>query len=129
MIASTSRVNSAKGSWSWRYTRFSASWRNLYVFTYCSCDVRCLHPQRQLKRLEEEKSLTFTPRISSASKDLASPAATEKERQATFERLSVGRQFVNEILVQIKSEYELQNCTFKPEINPSSAEKASTRYG
>jgi len=37
-----------------------------------------------------------------------------------FERLSASRQYVDQILTQIKSEFEMDGCTFHPTINPTS---------
>ena len=43
-----------------------------------------------------------------------------------FERLSASRQYVHEILSQVKTEFELDNCTFRPEINKT-AESVSQK--
>jgi hypothetical protein len=44
-----------------------------------------------------------------------------------FERLSASRQYVQEILSQIKSEFDLEECTFHPHIPHASESMA--RYG
>jgi len=74
--------------------------------------------------------MTFSPRISATASKIESPPGKDGAPVPVHERLSVNRQYVQEILTQIKTEIEMSNCTFKPEINPSSAIKAAEkRYG
>lgn len=82
-----------------------------------------LEIEREMARQEEEKELTFAPQIISKSIE-------SKDREPVFERLASSRQYVQEILTQIKSEYELAECTFIPEINavhPQVAARVSQR--
>mmetsp|Transcript_26850 Transcript_26850/g.45292 ORF Transcript_26850/g.45292 Transcript_26850/m.45292 type:complete len:602 (+) Transcript_26850:80-1885(+) len=69
-------------------------------------------------RKEMEKEHTFAPAVPSNHK--SNPDSPTKE--AVFERLSASRQYVHEILSQVKTEFELDNCTFRPEINKVSDE-------
>lgn len=77
-----------------------------------------LEIEREMARQEEEKELTFVPQI------VSKPIET-KDREPVFERLASSRQYVQEILTQIKSEYELAECTFTPEINPVNPQTAN----
>lgn len=43
-----------------------------------------------------------------------------------FDRLSVNKKYVQEVLTQLKTDFELQECTFKPSIPPSSEKLHST---
>ena len=45
-----------------------------------------------------------------------------------FERLSASRQYVHEILTQIKTEFEMDECTFRPQINPVSESLARSDF-
>ena len=53
--------------------------------------------------------------------------ADESDKGPVFERLSASRQYVHEILSQIKSEFDLEECTFHPAINPASENMARYR--
>eukprot|EP01041_Mallomonas_annulata_P009865 gene9865-20524_t len=106
---------------------------------------RELEIERQLRKQEEEKELNFNPRMHSHTNQnashLHSPSYTHSsyksssssldgdkdQRVQVVERLTAGRHYVQEILTQLKSEYELRDCTFKPEISPASAVKAGQR--
>eukprot|EP00604_Paraphysomonas_vestita_P002501 CAMPEP_0174819444 /NCGR_PEP_ID=MMETSP1107-20130205/2670_1 /TAXON_ID=36770 /ORGANISM="Paraphysomonas vestita, Strain GFlagA" /LENGTH=426 /DNA_ID=CAMNT_0016032929 /DNA_START=609 /DNA_END=1889 /DNA_ORIENTATION=+ len=73
-----------------------------------------LELEKEELRKELEKDLTFTPQVThreSAGGDSKGPV---------FERLSASRQYVHEILTQIKTEFEMDECTFRPQINPVS---------
>ena len=74
-----------------------------------------LEQEKEQIRRELEKDLTFTPHVSHGSRTAGDPA-----KGPVFERLSASRQYVQEILSQIKSEFDLEECTFHPHINPTS---------
>lgn len=69
-------------------------------------------------RKEMEKEHTFAPSVPSNHR--SNPDSPTKD--AVFERLSASRHYVHEILNQVKTEFELDNCTFRPEINKVSDE-------
>ena len=74
-------------------------------------------------RKEMEKEHTFAPTVPLGHR--SNPGSPTKE--AVFERLSASRQYVHEILSQVKTEFELDNCTFSPEINKVSDELGSKK--
>ncbi len=84
--------------------------------------------QRQQILQQEDRQFTFTPQLFNA-KQNQTAEEKEKDRLETMQRLTstTGKLYVAEILSQIKAEYELRDCTFKPEISPASAAKASVR--
>jgi hypothetical protein len=69
-------------------------------------------------RKQMEKEHTFVPAVPTNHR--SNPDSPTKD--AVFERLSASRQYVHEILSQVKTEFELDNCTFRPEINKVSDE-------
>ena len=73
-------------------------------------------------RREAEKDNTFSPQVIRRPQD----DSDESSKVPVFERLSASRQYVHEILTQIKSEFELNECTFHPEINPLSEQLAKS---
>jgi hypothetical protein len=64
-------------------------------------------------RRQMEKEHTFAPTVPSNHRS----HSDSPTKGAVFERLSASRQYVHEILSQVKTEFELDNCTFRPEIN------------
>ena len=73
-------------------------------------------------RKQLEKEHTFAPSVPSSNRS----NADSPTKGAVFERLSASRQYVHEILSQVKTEFELDNCTFRPEINKT-AESVSQK--
>ncbi|CAE7764909.1 unnamed protein product, partial [Symbiodinium microadriaticum] len=74
-----------------------------------------LEQEKEDIRRELEKELTFTPQVTHTLRSEA-----DSSKGPVFERLSASRQYVQEILSQIKSEFDLEECTFHPHINPTS---------
>lgn len=64
-----------------------------------------------------DKSNTFSPHLMHKSNHSGN---AENIQAPVFERLSASRQYVHEILTQIKSEFEMEQCTFHPQINENS---------
>jgi hypothetical protein len=62
-----------------------------------------------------EKANTFSPHVIHRGN-----GNQENVQAPVFERLSASRQYVHEILTQIKSEFEMDQCTFHPQINENS---------
>ena len=75
-------------------------------------------------RRQIEKEHTFAPSV--PAHHHSSPRSPTKG--AVFSRLSASRQYVHEILSQVKTEFELDNCTFHPEINKSSDDLALKKH-
>jgi len=73
-----------------------------------------LEQQKEELRKELEKELTFSPQVTRREEN------GDDMKGPVFERLSASRQYVHEILTQIKSEFEMDECTFRPTINSTS---------
>lgn len=68
-------------------------------------------------RREVEKEHTFSPNLPSQRSSPESPS-----KGAVFERLAANRQHMHGVLNEVKTEFEMDNCTFHPEINRFSDE-------
>lgn len=62
---------------------------------------------------EAETSFTFSPEINPTSKASASELGPVFERLAT----STSKQYMQEVLMKVKTELELKDCTFHPKLS------------
>jgi hypothetical protein len=79
-------------------------------------------------RREMEKEHTFNPNVASSQRGSPTDPPLSPSKGAVFQRLSASRQYVHEVLNQVKTEFELDNCTFHPEINRVSDDLAVKKY-
>lgn len=64
------------------------------------------------QKLEENETLTFHPKVS--------VDIVDNSTENVFTRLTASRQYVQNILSQVKSDQELSECTFKPQLPDTS---------
>ena len=64
-------------------------------------------------KLEAETHFTFTPEINHNSKVVSAEAGPVFERLAT----STSKQYMQEVLMKVKTEMELKDCTFHPKLS------------
>jgi hypothetical protein len=62
---------------------------------------------------EAETNFTFSPEINATSKTVAVEAGPVFERLAT----STSKQYMQEVLMKVKTELELKECTFHPKLS------------
>ena len=64
-------------------------------------------------KLEAETNFTFNPEINHNSKAASADAGPVFERLAT----STSKQYMQEVLMKVKTELELKDCTFQPKLS------------
>ena len=67
----------------------------------------------QAIKLEAEHNFTFIPEINHNSKVVAADAGPVFQRLAT----STSKQYMQEVLMKVKTELELKDCTFQPKLS------------
>lgn len=78
--------------------------------------------QRLIRESIELKDATFNPKINQRAEELA-------PEKSVFQRLSTNKQYVQEVLSQLKTDMELAECTFKPQIIPRPGEDPNQTSG
>jgi hypothetical protein len=74
---------------------------------------------KQIKQIQAslDKDMTFAPTINpKASFCMSVASEDDTEGSNVFRRLSTSRQYIQDVLGQIKAEMEMSECTFQPVI-------------
>ncbi len=69
--------------------------------------------QMEAMKLEAETTFTFRPEINNNSKSVSGESGPVFERLAT----STSKQYMQEVLMKVKTELELKDCTFHPKLS------------
>jgi len=78
-----------------------------------------LNVERQLSIQELEKDNTFKPKIIYPPSREDSDVASNYTGDSVFDRLSTSRQYMQNMLAQMKSDMEMYECTFQPHTSAS----------
>ena len=97
------------------------SYNNVHDRLYQEAEQRraLMQVERDLSIQEFEKDITFKPKIIYPPMREESEVASNYTGDSVFDRLSTSRQYMHNMLAQMKSDMELYDCTFQPHTSAS----------
>ena len=97
------------------------SYNNVHDRLYQEAEQRraLMQVERDLSIQELEKDITFKPKIIYPPMREESEVASNYTGDSVFDRLSTSRQYMHNMLAQMKSDMELYDCTFQPHTSAS----------